>query len=336
MKIKSFYADSMDSALQNASRELGDEALILNTRETPPEFRHFGRYEVVCAVALDPAGQSGVAVAEPPAALPAAKGKRSVQARIVFLVGPSGAGKSSCCAKIAIHSKFNQGMTPAVLSWDSSRIGASDSVRTYCEIGGVSFRPVDGRDEFHSALTDWTAEDLILVDTPAMEGGGHTLSDLRGLLADLPSAEVHLVLSSTFSESYLRKCWQLYRELRPEYLLPTHLDEARMDLSSPGLDPLRSLTIRWCGTGRSVPEDIQDAGQVVERAAALDRSRTEPASPNGIDVKIAAMGISAVPGPALEQPTPARAAIENLLKRLRKTEFNSIGRPGSGKKSSAA
>ena len=54
MKIKSFYAETMDQAFHAATTEMGEEALILNTREAPSEFRHFGKYEVVCACANPP------------------------------------------------------------------------------------------------------------------------------------------------------------------------------------------------------------------------------------------------------------------------------------------
>jgi flagellar biosynthesis GTPase FlhF len=334
VKIKSFYADSIESALHSASREMGEEALILNTRETPAEFRHYGRYEVVCAVAVEP--ERGNAAVEPAAQRNEKAKRRTAQARLVFLVGPSGSGKSTCCAKIAIHSKFHQGTRPGILTWDTSRVGAADSVRAYCEIGDLNFRMIDRSEDLHSTLAEWEEEDLILVDTPALEGNPDTQEELGQLLAAFPRAEVHLVLSSTYSDAYLRRCWQSYRGLGPEFLLPTHLDEARMDLSGAGLEGLRALTIRWCGTGRAVPEDLAEAGQVIERAAALDApgvgqsarqpSPSRPETGAGRDETMA----------SAESRGAARAAIESILEKFRRSDSGGNSRHGNETRTSAA
>jgi len=45
--VKSFFAPSVPAAMEQARRELGPDALLLNSREAPPEARHLGEYEVV-------------------------------------------------------------------------------------------------------------------------------------------------------------------------------------------------------------------------------------------------------------------------------------------------
>ncbi|MFN7545422.1 MAG: hypothetical protein ACK5TN_21800 [Acidobacteriota bacterium] len=326
MRIKSFYAESIELALHSASREMGEEALILNTRESPAEFRHFGRYEVVCAVAVEPekleAGETRIPPREETVK------RRAKQTRLIFLVGPSGVGKSTCCAKIAIQGKFQGGKAPAILSWDGSRIGATDNIRAYCEIGELNFRMVDRLADFQAVLAEWEGEDLVLVDTPALEGTGHSEEEMVQLLGAHRRAEVHLVLSSTYSEGYLRRCWQSYRSLRPEFLLPTHLDEARMDLSGEGLEELRGLAIRWCGTGRSVPEDLQEAGQVMERAAALDMPEA------GRDGR-ARIRLATAAGLA-EGRGAARTKIESILEKFRRSDSGSVSRQGNESRTSAA
>jgi flagellar biosynthesis protein FlhF len=49
MKIKSFFADSVEDAINKARQELGPEAMILNSRKSSPEARMLGDYEVVFA-----------------------------------------------------------------------------------------------------------------------------------------------------------------------------------------------------------------------------------------------------------------------------------------------
>jgi flagellar biosynthesis protein FlhF len=69
MRVKSFFAATVEAALSEGSRELGPEALIVQSRKAPPEAQHLGRYEVVLGVA-EPPGRR--AAAGPVAAEPAA------------------------------------------------------------------------------------------------------------------------------------------------------------------------------------------------------------------------------------------------------------------------
>jgi flagellar biosynthesis protein FlhF len=55
MKLKSFYAGSVEAALGLARDELGSEAILVNSRKAPPEAQHLGQYEVVAA-AMNPNG----------------------------------------------------------------------------------------------------------------------------------------------------------------------------------------------------------------------------------------------------------------------------------------
>src|SRR5689334_5322580 len=50
MKLKSYFAESVETALGQARRELGSDAMLMNSQRTGIEFRHLGEYEVVCAV----------------------------------------------------------------------------------------------------------------------------------------------------------------------------------------------------------------------------------------------------------------------------------------------
>jgi flagellar biosynthesis protein FlhF len=45
--VKSFFAASIPEAMAQAREELGLDALLLNSRQSPPEARHLGEYEVV-------------------------------------------------------------------------------------------------------------------------------------------------------------------------------------------------------------------------------------------------------------------------------------------------
>jgi flagellar biosynthesis protein FlhF len=72
MHVKSFFAATVEAALAEGSRELGTEALIVQSRKAPPEAQHLGRYEVVLAV--DPAGRKPAPGAPASGGEPAAAG----------------------------------------------------------------------------------------------------------------------------------------------------------------------------------------------------------------------------------------------------------------------
>lgn len=55
MKLKSFFADSIEEAIGLAKREMGPEAMLVHSKRSPAESQHLGVYEVVCASDTDPA-----------------------------------------------------------------------------------------------------------------------------------------------------------------------------------------------------------------------------------------------------------------------------------------
>lgn len=47
MKLKSYFAESVEAAMDQASKELGPDAMLVYSRKSPPEAKHLGAYEVV-------------------------------------------------------------------------------------------------------------------------------------------------------------------------------------------------------------------------------------------------------------------------------------------------
>ena len=52
--VKSFFDESIQAAMEHARVELGADALLLDSREAPPEARHLGDFEVVFAACSQP------------------------------------------------------------------------------------------------------------------------------------------------------------------------------------------------------------------------------------------------------------------------------------------
>jgi flagellar biosynthesis protein FlhF len=53
MRVKTYYTSTVDAAIQRARRELGDNALLLNSKAAAQETRHLGAYEVTFGLAED-------------------------------------------------------------------------------------------------------------------------------------------------------------------------------------------------------------------------------------------------------------------------------------------
>ncbi|MDW8355255.1 MAG: hypothetical protein RMK57_12060 [Bryobacterales bacterium] len=62
MTLKSFFAATVEAAIEQARREMGPDAVIVASRPAPPEARAFGAYEVVCASFIP--GEEPTSVAE--------------------------------------------------------------------------------------------------------------------------------------------------------------------------------------------------------------------------------------------------------------------------------
>jgi flagellar biosynthesis protein FlhF len=55
MRIKSYFSNTVEAAVQMAREELGEDALLVQSRPAPPDARHLGTYEVVFAMEDAPA-----------------------------------------------------------------------------------------------------------------------------------------------------------------------------------------------------------------------------------------------------------------------------------------
>jgi flagellar biosynthesis protein FlhF len=58
MKIKSYFATTVEAAMALARQELGADAMLMHSKRTAPESRHLGEYEVVFATESEQAGHS--------------------------------------------------------------------------------------------------------------------------------------------------------------------------------------------------------------------------------------------------------------------------------------
>jgi flagellar biosynthesis protein FlhF len=70
MRIKSYFTDSVEEAIEEARVELGPDAMLMNSKKTEPELRALGEYEVVFGVTSDVASASSTVLRKKRAAAP--------------------------------------------------------------------------------------------------------------------------------------------------------------------------------------------------------------------------------------------------------------------------
>jgi flagellar biosynthesis protein FlhF len=63
MRLKSYFAGTVESAICLARQEMGEDAMLVNSRKSQPEARHLGAYEVVFAAAQEPSREAAARAA---------------------------------------------------------------------------------------------------------------------------------------------------------------------------------------------------------------------------------------------------------------------------------
>lgn len=145
--VKSYFAASVVEAMERARLELGPDALLMNTREAPPEARHLGECEVVFGVRPTAAPTGGA----PPTAIdPVADLRQRMEElrEIVCRLAPAGEPQSGCPTVIG-EELSKAGVTEALAAEIESAVQQRLRGRGVVRIGRPKSTPV------------WSAEDLI-------------------------------------------------------------------------------------------------------------------------------------------------------------------------------
>ena len=177
---------------------------------------------------------------------------------VVALIGPTGVGKTTTLAKLAANLKLREKHRVGLITLDTYRIAAIDQLKKYADILGSPLKVVSSADDLREAMRGMSDCDFVLIDT-AGRSPNDTLkiNELKSVLAVAEPDEVHLVLSSTSSESCMQLAASRFGEVRVDKVIFTKIDEA----AHVGMvfNVVRKLNknLSYITTGQDVPDDIE-------------------------------------------------------------------------------
>lgn len=282
MLIKSFFGDSMNEAMLRATREFGEDALILNSRETPGDLRGQGRFEVVATVMEGEIRFPGNPVTEPSRASASSVSpgiKKDLQSPKVVhvLAGLAGAGKTTAALKLAISQGLWKGRSVGAFHFDTSRMARQQSMEWYCQAAGISlYSPLSPPTKAQLELLDFLVIDTSNTAKIDADNLGRALYEiLEGAKADQDwQIFAHLVAPAWAGANYFGAARKQSLPCELKYLLPTFLDCSLLGEEAMTAAASCDLGVHYLSSGSKVPNGLYESGeqQLAELASALSEN----------------------------------------------------------------
>jgi len=261
METKTYFANSVSAAMATARRELGAEALLVDSKPAPAAARQFGPLEVTFArsgggggleeIRRDIAALRAELVRQPQGPVPVAAW--SGGAKTVAFVGPAGRGKTSSLVKVAIRYGLAKQMPVRIYLAGSHGVGAAEQMAKYAGILGTPFSAVESFESLHLALEGDRWRGLVLI-----EAAGE-MEAMAKFFARRSEIERHLVLRADARSADMQFMVTRFAPVRPGRLLFTGVDEAS-DLRAVAETLVRSgIPVTFLGTGPQIPGDLEEA-----------------------------------------------------------------------------
>jgi flagellar biosynthesis protein FlhF len=205
--------------------------------------------------------------------LPVAAGRWTDEGGRIAFIGTTGVGKTTSLAKIAVRWALRHGAQDlALVSTDSTRIGAQDELRALGQLLGAAVYVPERFEELPALLGQLSRFRLVLIDTPGASlrdaAFAGRLSVLAGNTSQLESV---LVLSANTQAAALEEIVRRFEPARPTSVLLTKLDEAASLGGSLSVLIRAQLRLCYVSEGQRIPEDLRPARalDLVSRAVAL-------------------------------------------------------------------
>jgi flagellar biosynthesis protein FlhF len=136
LHVKSYFAGSIQEAMESARREMGSEALFLNSRPAPPEGRHLGELEVVFGQCPENPTRVTPEVAPAPASFAAIEGLRQQMDEIRRLLARAAVSPATARSRqpFVEQALLAAGIEPALVTEVADAVALRLSQRSVLEI----------------------------------------------------------------------------------------------------------------------------------------------------------------------------------------------------------
>jgi flagellar biosynthesis protein FlhF len=180
--------------------------------------------------------------------------------RVVAMIGPTGVGKTTTIAKLAGNMRLRERHRVGLITVDTYRIAAVDQLKTYAEIIDLPMEVVATPREMRSAVARLSDQDILFIDTAGRSPQNDVqIQELKVMLSEARTDEVHLVLSSVASNANLANIARRFRGVGISAVILTKLDESESMCELIPFFRQEQLPISYMTNGQCVPDDIQVA-----------------------------------------------------------------------------
>ncbi len=253
MHIRVLRAATMPEAMARLKEELGDNAVLLSSRQADGgvelvaglELPEAARAAAAPQPAMTPASPEGAALRFhnlPPALtdrLASGPLEATLQTvlrfaplpdgvmRPLLLTGPPGAGKTLTCTKLAARRVLSGGSPPMLIAADGERAAAAEQLAVFTRLLGASLEDGTTPDAARAALARREPGMPALIDTPGIDPFDPEQARFVVELVAATGANVVMVMPAALDAVEARDLARAFAALGATYLLPTRLDAAR-------------------------------------------------------------------------------------------------------------
>lgn len=196
-----------------------------------------------------------------------------------LFVGPSGSGKTSSLIKMATDLILNHRKRVALITTDSSKVGASEQMKIFSQILNVPFLAMRSAQNWAQVIPHLDQIDHVLVDYSGLNL--RTQDELAQLKQMSPpvyrSIRTHLVLSAMSKDSDILDCVKRYENFGFNDVIFTSLDEASMHGNIYNFVRKIPTPLFAFGIGPKLPEDFEraTAERIVDLILQITKSQAE-------------------------------------------------------------
>ncbi len=178
-----------------------------------------------------------------------------------LFVGPSGSGKTSSVIKMASELILNQRKRVALITTDTSKVGATEQMKIFSQILNVPFLSMKSQQDWAHVIPHLDQIDHVLVDYSGLNlRSQEELNYLKRMSPPVyQSLRTHLVLSSLSKDSDLIECAKRYEAFGFNDVIFNSLDEASLHGNIYNFVRKIQTHLYAFGIGQKIPEDFERA-----------------------------------------------------------------------------